>query len=93
MPGKKSVDVEWRPPYVCLATDPDIGWDLSGRFRPEIESWDLWLVRLDIGHRVEVMYGDRWDGDVVKEVWVYDRVYKRGVIYMATRGGDSNGKV
>lgn len=85
VPGKLSVDGSWRPPYVCLSTDPLIGWDLSGRLHPEVAQWDLWGVRLAEGHHVEVLYDDRYD-DLIKEIRIYDRVYKRGVSYLASRG-------
>lgn len=83
-PGKLSVDGSWRPPFVCLATDPMVGWALSGDFHPEVPEWDLWAVRLKEGHHIEVMYDDCYE-DLVKEIRVYDRIYKRGVQYVASR--------
>ena len=89
MPGKKSVDGSWCPPVICLATSAELAWSLSGRNHPNIPEWDLWAVYLDEGHQTEVLFDDRYEEDVIKEVRVYDRIYKRGVWYVASRS--SNG--
>lgn len=88
VPGSLSVGREWRPPFVCLAGNPVLAWSLSGWFHPEVESWDLWAAFLADGHHLEALPDDR--DDSVKEWRCYDRIYKRGVIYVASRsGGDS----
>jgi hypothetical protein len=78
---------EWRAPYVCLAENPDWAWRLSGALRSdEITRWDLWQVWLAPGHKIcrlrnwEPVEGRRWH-----EIRVFDRVYKRGIIWIAER--------
>lgn len=76
----------WRAPYVCLAESPMWAWALSGDLHPEVPAWDLWQVWLGDSHeirRIRNFYprdDRRW-----YEVRVYDRVYKRGVLWVAER--------
>lgn len=81
--------LEWRAPYICLATDPAWGWALSGgQSGAPAGEWDLWLVRIPEGVRF-----DRLDagcvcpghGGRVHEVRVYDRLFKRDVLWVASR--------
>lgn len=79
VPGKRSHSLpEFYPPYVCLGFTPRSAWILSGDLHPEIKLWDLWQVHLSDGHQVSLANDDR-------EWRVYDRVYKRGVWYIASR--------
>lgn len=84
-PGQWSRDRLWKPPYVCLAPWPSLGWGLSGGmgYAGDAGSWDLWQVDLSEVHGYEVMYRD--DDRSVKEVRVYERIYKRNVWYVGTR--------
>lgn len=43
-PNSLSRSGEWRPPYVCLADSPSLGWALSGGFSDVSGDWDLWMV-------------------------------------------------
>jgi hypothetical protein len=74
-------DPDYRAPFVCLAEDPAWAWELSGIHRPDVESWDLWQVHLADGHKLRCVLGVR----MVHEWRVYDRIHKRGVLYVATR--------
>lgn len=90
VPGKKSLQKGWRPPYVAFADDPNLAWSLSGRMWPEIPSWDLWLVY----HEHQESY-EHWEiitdtyvssgRPFVKEYRIYTRIFKRDVLYVATR--------
>lgn len=86
VPGCRAVDGDWRPNYVCLAENPGWAWALSGELHPEIGVWDLWQVWLGPGHQLRRMPNSqprddrRW-----KEVRVFDRIYKRGVLWVAER--------
>lgn len=77
----------WRPPYVCLAETPSWAWALSGmrdEHKPrQAGIWDLWQVNVNglTGELIESF--DRqhqWH-----EVRVRERIYKRRVLYLATR--------
>jgi len=86
IPGQRSVDGLWKPPYVCYADDPGLAWNLSGRIHPEIESWDLWMTKLDSVSGYETLFfdGGAYDGQV-KEVRVYERVFKRDLWFVGAR--------
>lgn len=80
VPGRRSNTLpQFRPPYVCLGTDPRSAWSLSGAMCPEITAWDLWQVSLADGHDV------RQRDDEPREWRVYDRIFKQGVWLVATR--------
>lgn len=101
MPGKMSRDGLWKPPYVCLAPDPYLAWRLSGEmdFRhiiapmlrdPEIPAYmipvrhyHLWQVDLSEQTGFEELF---FDNGEVKEVRVYERIFKRNVKWLAGRG-------
>lgn len=88
-PGVKSLQGDWRPPYVCFSDDPNLAWILSGAMWPEIKEWDLWMCHVptsDIEHYELILDTYRDTGrHYVKEYRVYSRVYKRDLIYLATR--------
>jgi hypothetical protein len=77
----------WRAPYVCLAENPHWAWQLSGALHPDVPAWDLWQVSLGEGHKIHRQrpWGPL-DGCRYYEWRVYDRIYKRGVWLVATRG-------
>lgn len=83
----RSVDGEWRPPYVCFSHSPSLAWALSGACHPEIESWDLWMMWSNVPSGYEEIYDHYADTgrEYVKEFRVYERVWKRDVWYVATR--------
>lgn len=86
-PGRLSVDRQWRPPHVCFSHDPETAWRLSGRNHPHIDEWDLWMVFAATLEGYEAIL-DTYVGSgrhYVKEVRVYHRVYKRNVLYVASR--------
>lgn len=93
LPGKPRTthagdgDDGWRASYVCLAEDPVWAWELSGWHRPEIRSWDLWEVLLaDVpDRRVQCLATPH---ERTHEWRVHGRIYKRGVLYVATRHVD-----
>jgi hypothetical protein len=70
---------------VCLATDPLVGWSLSGAMpwaRKMGVDWDLWQVRLDDNDMtfVRAEFGGR-----IQEVRVGNRIPKSRVTYLGTR--------
>jgi hypothetical protein len=70
----------WRPPYVCLAENPQWAWQLSGALHPEVAAWDLWQVWLSPDHRIRrVRNWEPRDDRRYHEWRVYDRIFKRGV--------------
>lgn len=87
-PSSWSIDREWRPPYICFADDPWMAWRLSGDVHPEIASWDLWQTWSNVPSGMEAIYDTRRDNGepYVKEWRVYERIYKRSVWYVASRG-------
>ena len=88
--GKKTLQGDWRPPYVCLADDPYLAWILSGRMFPDIESWDLWMVNDDAQTSYDhyELILDTFPNTgrhYIKEYRIYTRIYKRDVLYIATK--------
>lgn len=86
VPGSRSVDGEWRPPFVCLSDSPSLAWGLSGGMRNRAPGvWDLWMTERD------GRYEEIWDHypdtgrSYIKEYRVYERIWKRDVWYVATR--------
>lgn len=71
----------WRAPYVCFCPSPSWAWALSGRFRPDVASWDLWQVWRSWLPRNRAI----WEAGKIKEVRAFERVYKRHLWYVATR--------
>lgn len=84
MPGQWSTDKLWKPPCVCLASTPNLAWVLSGRTSrgSQIDSWDLWEVFVGDQSGYEELY---FDSGVVKEIRVYERIYKRNVWFVGER--------
>ena len=90
VPGRKTLQGLWRPPYVAFADDPKLAWYLSGRMWPEISSWDLWLCLFE--HQTSFdeyeIITDTYVGSgrhFVKEYRIYTRVYKRDLWLVGTR--------
>lgn len=84
------LQLRWTPPYVCFSDDPIMAWQLSGKMFPEIRSWDLWLCNVNVQtsfKHYEVVTDTTVDTgrQFIKEYRVYTRVYKRDVLYVATR--------
>lgn len=82
VPGKLSTDRLWRPPYVALAPSPAEAWQMSGDTArgAAVASWDLWQVWLNVpGEAIP------YDDGSMREMRVYERVYKRDVWLVATR--------
>lgn len=71
-------------PYICFSPTPSAAWGLSGDmdWGTEIESWDLWMVRLIEGDEVQI----RSDfGPVVREVRTFNAIPPDRLWYVATR--------
>lgn len=88
--GKRSLQKDWKPPYVCFSDDPQLAWTLSGRMWPSIKSWDLWLCNMRSqtsfeGYEIITDTYASTGRHFTKEYRVYSRVYKRDLIYVATR--------
>lgn len=89
-PGVRSLQGDWRPPYVCFSDDPWLAWVLSGKMWPTIKKWDLWMCHFpsqDSFDHYEIITDTYIHSGkpFVKEYRVYTRVYKRDLIYIATR--------
>lgn len=71
-------------PYVCLSPTPSSAWSMSGdmEWASEIESWDLWQVRLNEHDEVHVRaeFGNR-----IVEVRVRNSIAAERLWYVATR--------
>ncbi len=85
-----SLQGDWRPPYVAFSDDPWLAWSLSGDMFPEISPWDLWMCHMpsqtSFDHYEIILDTYQSSGrHFVKEYRVYTRVYKRDLIYLATR--------
>jgi hypothetical protein len=90
MPGSRSLQHGWRPPYVCLGDDPYLAWALSGDMWPDIHSWDLWMVNTCHQDSIpgwEVILDTYPDTGrhYIKEYRIYYRIFKRDLHYLATR--------
>ncbi len=90
---KPSLQGEWCAPYVAFSDDPHLAWCLSGKMFPEIASWDLWMCHFpsqtSFDHYEIITDTYRDTGrQYVKEYRIYSRVYKRDLVYLATRGGE-----
>jgi len=85
IPGSYSTDRLWKPPHICLAESPRVAWSLSGAMHrgAEHESWDLWEVWTHDLKGYEVLMYD--SGTHIKEIRVFERVYKRDVWLVASR--------
>lgn len=88
--GQRSLQGDWRPPYVCFSDDAYLAWILSGAMWPEIESWDLWQCNFEsqtsFNHYEIILDTYRDSGrHYIKEYRIYSRVYKRDLIYLGSR--------
>jgi hypothetical protein len=89
VPGKRSIDRLWRPPFVCFSTSPSLAWVLSAAIHPEIPLWDLWCTWSTRLTGYELLFDHDSDGDsFLKEVRVYERIYKRDIWFIGTRHQD-----
>ncbi len=89
IPGSRSTDRLWRPPFICFASNPELGWVLSaGTPRGlAVHSWDLWCVwteSLSGFEEIVDTYPDTGRA-YVKEYRVYERVLKRDLWFLGTR--------
>ena len=84
VPNQWSRDRLWKPPYVCLSDSPHLAWNLSGVMDRDgaVDVWDLWEVWVDEQRGYEELFFD--DGKV-KEIRVYDRIFKRNIWWTAER--------
>lgn len=84
IPGRLSTDGLWRPPYVCLAPTVLDAWLLSGStFRGKaFDEWDLWEVDIVEQSGYEKLF---YDTKRLKEIRVYERIYKRNVWFVGER--------
>jgi len=46
-PNKKSLNGQWRPPYVCYCRSPSVAWALSATHSGKPGAWDLWATWSD----------------------------------------------
>ena len=84
LPGQWSRDKLWKPPYICLAESPRIAWELSGNMPGnKILEWDLWEVWTHENSGYEVLKFDTTGN--IKEVRVYERIFKRNVWLVGSR--------
>lgn len=87
---RKTLQGDWRPPYVAFSDDPLLAWVLSGKMWSEIERWDLWMCYIpsqtSFDH-YEIITDTYQDSGrhYIKEYRIYTRVYKRDLTYLATR--------
>ncbi len=86
VPSSMSVDRAWKPPYVAYSDSPSMAWVLSGVVHPEVASWDLWMTWSNVPTGLEIMPLDI-DREVIKEVRVYERVFKRDLWFVGSRPG------
>lgn len=86
MPGQLSRDKLWKPPYICLAPTVLDAWSLSGRMSRTFDlpdpRWDLWEVDVREQTGYEELF---YDTGRVKEIRVYERIYKRNVWFVGER--------
>lgn len=84
VPGSRSVDGLWKPPYVCFSDSPSLAWSLA-KHRTGIEQWDLWMTWSNVPRGIEEL---SFDGGRLREIRVYERIFKRDLWYVATRSSD-----
>ena len=83
VPGNWSRDRLWKPPYVCLAPFPELAWNLSGALDKSPKVWDLWQVWVGEQSGYEELL---FDNGNLKEIRVYERIYKRNIWYVGSSG-------
>lgn len=96
VPGRVSLQGEWRPPYVAFSDDPILAWTLSGFMWPEIDDWDLWQLHYPTqtsvdGYEICLDTYPDTGRKYIKEYRIYSRVYKRDLLYVASRDQGSYG--
>jgi hypothetical protein len=89
-PGRKTLQGDWRPPYIAFSDEPRLAWFLSGRMWPEIKHWDLWMCYFeaqDSFDHYEIITDTYPDSGrtFVKEYRIYTRIYKRDLHYVGSR--------
>jgi hypothetical protein len=89
VPGSRSIDGVWKPPYVCFSPDPELAWALSGRIHPEVEMWDLWMTWSNVPRGMEACIDCARDTGkhYVKEYRVYERIFKRDIWHVGCKAG------
>lgn len=93
--GKPTLSGDWRPPFVCLALDPVIAWDLvtdSARGLKFPKQWDLWsAVKGDLDGTIECLFDHYTFSDelYVAEVRVYERIPKGALSWVGERSFDA----
>lgn len=89
VPGRLSRCGNWRPPYVAFSDEPVLAWRLSGALDDGEGWWDLWQVETAVLHGYEVIFDHDPDTGqhFPKEFRVYERTYKRDVVWVAERRG------
>ncbi len=90
MINRLTLQGEWRLPFISFSDDPWLGWTLSGNMFPEIKERDLWMCHVPSQTSFEhyEILTDTYPETgrhFIKEYRVYTRVYKRDLIYLATR--------
>lgn len=92
VPGSRSLQGDWKPPYIAFSLDPVRAWGLvSNRsgYTPD-PIWDLWSVDVYNVPHYEMLYDHYLDSSrrYIYEVRVYERLFKRHVTWVAERGVD-----
>lgn len=77
-------DPDTAMPYICLSPSPSSAWSLSGDMDwvSNVESWDLWQVRL--GDHDEVRFRATF-GNVLEEIKVYTAIPAERAWFVGTR--------
>jgi hypothetical protein len=83
----RSINGEWRPPYICFAPTPSLAWALSATHNRHIKKWDLWCCWNDSVSGYEKLFqGDKnWPKTWPTEYRVYERIPKSRLWYVGTR--------
>lgn len=95
VPGRLSLQGEWRPPHICFADDVHLAWHLSGRIHTDIPEWDLWQcypenqTSFDHWEIITDTYPDT-GRTFVKEYRIYTRIFKRDLIYVGSRSQEKH---
>lgn len=88
VPGSRSLQGNWKPPYVAFSLNPTQAWRLvSVRTDLVYPLWDLWSVAVyDLPH-YEMLFDHYLDSNrqFIYEVRVYERLFKRNVNWVAER--------
>ncbi len=90
VPYKRTLQGNWRPPYISFSDDPWLAWSLSGNMFPEINVWDLWFCHVPSQRSFDhyEIITDTYPESgrhFIKEYRIYCRVYKKDLKYLATR--------